>query len=153
MKKAVITGMMLLALYGCGDKKPKNVSEDYVKKPQISEENTQISELEGRIIKTKTSRLTFSKESSREARSPSQHEFEYVVIEDKEGGIHTLMYPYSMPILKRNAKIKYKILPNKVLDGRAFVDMFINNSYSIDDMIVIEAEGIIQKDGIEYKKF
>lgn len=152
MKKAVITGMMLLALYGCGDKKPKNVSEDYVKKQQFSEEDNQkLSELEGKIIKTKTARITFSKDTSKESRMPTTHEFEYVVVEDKEGNIHTLMYPYSKPILKRNATIKYKVLPNKVLDGRAFVDMFINQNYSIDDVVVIEAEGIITRGGIEYK--
>jgi hypothetical protein len=153
MKKALITGMTLLALYGCGDKKPKNVSEDYVKKPQINNEQQQISELEGRIIKTKTAKITFSRDGPKETKFPSQHEFEYVILEAKDGSLHTLMYPYSKPILERNAIIKYRVLPNKVLDGRAFVDMFINPSYSLDDVIVIEAEGVITKDGIEYKKF
>ena len=85
------------------------------------------------------------------------HEFIYVIGEDNNKGLHTLIYPQSEAILEREAEIKYEPLKLGGLTTREFTKAFITNSFNkqyyeiiVNNNLFLKAEGIILPDGIRY---
>ncbi|MBM3200577.1 hypothetical protein FJZ53_06580 [Candidatus Woesearchaeota archaeon] len=150
---AGLTALMLGAgtLTGCFPSTPGKHSGEYNSKPEITQSVEQISELEGKIIKVQPSNLTYVRWRGSNTSTASNHEFEYVIVQDKNGTKHTLIYPYSKAILETEATLKYRSLNSGGIDVETFIDNFIVQEYDTDDNFVIEAEGIITKDGIKYK--
>ena len=75
--------------------------------------------------------------------------------------MHTLIYPYSKAILERNAVIEFRPLEDHSLDKwpskcdfsvKNFIDVFLDPIFFTYNNFPIEAEGIITRDGITYKK-
>lgn len=145
---ALALGIGLTA--GCTNSTPGTLANEYSAKPEMTQNMEQISELEGKILKVQPSTISFTKWLGN-ATTASNHEFEYMIVESKDKKIHTLIYPYSKAILEREATIKYRPLSSGMIDSETFIDTFLIKEYYTNDNIVIEAEGIITKDGIRYK--
>lgn len=142
---------LILALGGCEEPQPQepNLGDGY-NKPAVTEKTEAFSELEGRIVKVQPSSISFTTSPYNNARS-ANHEFEYILVEDHDKKLHTLIYPYSKIIVEREATLKFRQLPSGTIDTETFIDQFLKQDYFTDDRFIIEAEGIITKNGIAYK--
>ncbi len=146
--------LTLAAFSGCtgNESQPSNATSENISRPDVAQSDT-LSQLEGLIIKVQPSQISYVGEMRNLGYDnvTANHEFEYVMLQDVEGMVHLLIYPYSKAILERNAIIKFKPLPFKKITANEFIDRFLDPTYSTDDDIAIEAEGIINKyDGIVY---
>lgn len=144
----------MLSLAGCEEPQPQkpNLSDEY-NKPAVTEKTEAFSQLEGRIVKVQPSQISFIGEwyGANGGRTAAGHEFEYVLVEDANKKLHTLIYPYSKAIIEREATLKFRSLPSGTIDTETFIDHFLKQEYFTDDNFVIEAEGTIVKDGITYR--
>lgn len=138
------------AVTGCMPSSPGKLSGEYGSKPEMNQSIEQVSELEGKILKVQPSNFTYIRWRGSNCSTSSNHEFEYVIVQDKNGVNHTLIYPYSKAILEGDATVKYRSLNSGMIDVETFIDNFIIQEYDTDDNFTIEAEGIITKDGIKY---
>ncbi len=124
-----------------------------VQTPLLMKYTGEAKKLEGRIVKVQPSQFSIYRGDGNTARAVS-HEFEYVIIEDKEGKPRTFIYPYSKAILEKPAMVKFRPLEIGGIDVESFIDAYIAGSIlnwrETDDNFFIEAEGIIVKDGIQY---
>ena len=129
MKKILEIGTLAMALTGCGPSKGK-FSDSY--QPKIIQQVERIerteqatSQLEGKIMKVQSSSLSFRVGSSlSETTLSGNHEFEYVIVKDKEGKTRTLIYPYSKAILEGDVNIQYRELPLGVISTEDFVKYY-----------------------------
>ena len=137
-----IVGLAVLGVTGCEQKQPSPVVQQA---PIIS--NT-VNVLTGRIIKVQPSFFSYINRYS--YGMASNHEFEYVLVEGEYGELHTLVYPVSQAIIERRAEIKYKKLNQGKISVTDFIDMYINPQCWTDDNFTINADGIIEKNGITY---
>ncbi len=154
LQKVLGIGSLFSVVYGCGE--PGDLAKEYVEKPVPVEELpltekdlTTTSTLEGRIIKVQPSSISFNNGSG-DGRTASNHEIEYVLVENSEG-LHTLIYPFSKAILERDARLTFRPLNQRMIDVETFVHRFLNTDYSTSDNFFLESEGIITRDGIHYK--
>lgn len=106
--------------------------------------------LEGRITKVQPSHFSFRSGSGSEATTAS-HAFEYIILEDAAGRNHVLVYPFSKAVIESPATIVYRPLTGNSIDVKNFIGLFISPDFATDDNFLIEAAGIITKDGIHYK--
>ena len=137
-----IVGLAVLGVTGCEQKQPSPVVQQA---PIIS--NT-VNVLTGRIIKVQPSFFAFGFGTN--LIRAADHEFEYVLVEGEYGELHTLVYPVSQAIIERRAEIKYKKLNQGKVSVNNFIDMYINPQCWTDDNFTINADGIIEKNGITY---
>ncbi len=147
-------GILGMALSSCEPvEKPRNFSDEY--RPKITQavekKEESFSSLEGKIVKVQSSHLPYTWESGYRGFG-SSHPFEYVMVEDREGKVHTLIYPYSKAILERSAAVKYRPLELGVINVNTFIDQYINAEFFTDNNFFLEAEGIIMKNGIQYQQ-
>jgi len=149
-----LTGLSFVA--GCGKEQPTQPTarDEYFNQFSTLQQTEKQSQLEGKIVKVQPSHLSFGKSYHTYGYNiviSSNHEFEYVMVEGKDGKLTTLIYPYSKAILERDATINYKPLPSKSIQSWEFISEFMSRKYVTDDNFVIKADGIITADGIKYK--
>lgn len=157
--KTIGIGALALALAGCGKKADKapntlNLSEEYTSRPAARQNVETFSQLEGKILKVQPSQISYVGDWDKHhygSNTSANHEFEYVMVEGKDGKLHAFIYPFSKAILEKEATIKYRPLSSGSIDSETFIDTFLKEEYFTDDNILIEAEGIITRDGIAYK--
>jgi hypothetical protein len=154
LKKIAGIGALMLTLAGCTDKpyealKPRHAESRKEAVAVAIRDIETFSELEGRIVKVQPSQFLYRTDFWRSAVSVI-HEFEYVMLETHDKRIHTLIYPYSKAILERDATIKFRRLNSGNIDASTFGELFLPRRTTVDN-ILIEAEGLIIKDGINYK--
>jgi hypothetical protein len=143
-------GALVLAIVGCVDNKSLNIADEYKITPKVSAEKPEtFSELEGRIVKVQPSQLAYFSEHNSQV--SASHEFVYVIVEGQDEKSHTFIYPYSKAILEREARIKFRPLESGMIDADTLIDTFVNQRYCAANNIFLEAEGLITRDGIEYK--
>jgi hypothetical protein len=147
-----IVAGLAIGMAGCHDPAPtKQLLYDSSVYAQVSE--TRLQALEGRIVKVQPGEISFIgyKYDLYGGRTAAGHEFEYVMVETQDGKLHTLIYPYTMAIIEKNAVINFNPISGGVIDTKTFIDNFINDDFITDDNVSINAEGIIAPNGITYK--
>ncbi|MBI5148776.1 hypothetical protein HZA33_03790 [Candidatus Pacearchaeota archaeon] len=146
LKKAFGIGAIVLALAsGCANKtKTANIEG--------------ISELQGRVTEVKQKTLTYLWEAfpTEKAKfidpyhATAECTFEYVYVKGRDGKSYTLICPYKKSIAKGNARIKYEPVAFGKIDAGTLISQYIHqDGYTKDDNFIIEADGIITKDGIK----
>ena len=140
-----------LSLGGCrGDPTPEKANYLDYNLSTVSN-----STLTGKIVKVQPSSVSFIGELRGNgywgAYGSENHEFEYVVMKDKNNHTHTLIYPRSHAILEENAIINYIPIAGEIISSDDFIKRYIKGDYTTDDNVPICAEGIITRDGIKYK--
>lgn len=150
------TSAFILSLAGCEEPQPlkPNLAEEYNSEPAAFTEKVEaVSQLEGRIVKVQPSQISYvgAWQGINGGYVSANHEFEYVLVEDANKKLHTLIYPYSKAIIEREAILKFRLLPSGTIDTEKFIDNFLKQEYFTDDIFDIEAEGIIIKEGIKYR--
>jgi hypothetical protein len=158
--KTALIWTLVLALAGCGAEKKadiENVAKRY--NPTIENRINRLEvvelspQLEGRIVKVQPSSISYSGAWDGRiygSNISANHEFEYVMVEGKDGKVHTFIYPYSKAILERNATVRFKSLEGGAIDSETFIDRFLKKEYFTDDNVLLEAEGVIIPGGINY---
>lgn len=144
LQKAFGIGALALSLSGCNDIPPYHVFDFFQKKTVEKKEGNEAS-LEGMILKVQPSTIPFNS-----GVRGGNHEFIYVILQESDGKLHTLIYPHSKAILDNiSAKIDYEPLKERRIGSEAFIEKLNRDFYTLSNFI-IEAEGIIKN--IEYKK-
>lgn len=148
---ALVAGAALTI--GCGE--DGKYSVEYTKKPQLVEEQKKFAEvsdsfqtIEGKILKVQPSQISFKSKYSENTNG--SHEFIYLILEDNDGKMHTLVYPFSHAFLEQRAKLRYRPVPNGELSADDFLRLFIKDDYYSYISFPIKTEGIVAKDGVEY---
>ncbi len=110
--------------------------------------------LVGKIVKVQPSEFSYF-HGMGDRSIAANHEFEYVMLEDENGLVHTLIYPQSKAILEREANIYFRPLKDKKISAKDLVENYVVkngglNLYSAEDNFQVETEGIIVDGGIIY---
>jgi len=137
-------GALSLALAGCDPPAVHEYRQQAETAPGTLEDT--VRSLSGTIVKVQPSSVSYQVRNG-----SGSHEFEYVMVEDDHGQLHTLVYPCSKAIVERPATIQYRRLSSGSMDAANFVQNYVNACRVTDDNILIEAEGIITGDGIKYE--
>jgi len=149
-----------LGLYGCGapSDDPKGLDRSYAKEygflntrknsPAFTKSDTindilpdTIMNLQGRIVKVQPSAIYYGRSYNGEDHTPI-HSFEYVFMNDKDGKIHLLIYPYSKGIMEGQTEINYRPLKHGKIDSELLIQTFVTR-VGHSNHVPIEAEGII----------
>ena len=150
----VLVGALALGVAGCGNEadKPQSRVGEYASQPAVPQNVETFSQLEGKIVKVQPSEISYAGTTiTLSDRLTANHEFEYVIVEGRDGKPHIFIYPYSKAILERDATIEYRPLNSGMITAGTFIRTFLGPKYFTDANVTIEAEGIITKGGIKYK--
>ncbi|MBI4440577.1 hypothetical protein HY639_00265 [Candidatus Woesearchaeota archaeon] len=144
---------LALTLHGCASEQPRNETfSEYNQTVKASPLPEGRVTLVGKIVKVQIGSIPVGA-----GNWGVNHEFEYVMMQDSEGKMHTLLYPYTKAIVEQEATVTYQPLHGGI-SSVDFIQQFAPPGYDYGDRhyhsignVMLEADGIIAKNGITYK--
>ena len=146
-------GILALGLVSCNeipaDNDQRNAGYEYFQ-GEISTVLGDTASIKGRIIKVQSGEFPIF--WYRDRRAGATHQFEFIILEDEYGDVHTLVYPFPKAVLERYANIKFRTVKNGKTDSNTLIKNYTYKYWTNEyDNIPIETEGIIVPGGISYR--
>ncbi len=153
-------GLVIVAT-GCEEPLPERVKihqsgqvleEDKTRKAG-QDIGSRVMEVEMEITEVQFGQVSYRCNPKMEGQVVGNHPFQYVIGKSGEGKDRVFIYPFSMPILKKNVSFKADPLSRGAISVEHFLKEYVRTDASLESLNYdIPADGIIQVGSIMYRE-